>query len=261
MKLSKAIILSILLFIGSKSNAATVFFEDDFDQGNIDNWNLIYSSHPVDIATSSNPPFNYYFTASSLVIDQVYNSTPYPVSDVLLTQVRLSHLVDVEIADYTLSMDFSWTMNSTQDGQQIFIGAATADGYAKVGMADMYTHTLGEYGNNEIFGQSSPALGNVTQLSSSATVKLTRENDVISAYWNDTLVSSKIGSSSPLVSINIDLLDLIKYWTHENLTFGSVSIDSVSFQGETIESDAIPEPASVLLLGLSLIGVIRKLRR
>ena len=230
-------------------------FEDNFDQGNLDNWDIVYSSYPTSIASTSNPPFDYHFTASSVVVDDIYSTTPYPTSNVLLSQITLSHELSEEIYDYTITLTFSWTMSSIQDGQQIFLRALTSDGYHKIGMGDMYTNTLGTYGNSDFNGTHSASLGNVTQLTGSASVTITREDGLLSAFWGTTLVNSvQETDPSPLTSINIDMLNLIKYYTHEGLSFGSLDIDSITFQGETI--DAIPEPATFISCFMGIVSLI-----
>ncbi len=233
-KLSTIFYLSIIFTMYYTSiYASQVIFDEQFN--NLNNWNVTISGNAQNCT---------YDLSNGLTVTDFQNITYYQPSDPNTTSSELRLIQSFEaINAFTLQWSISWDSGSNptiiSQSLRVKIGnlpnLAYYDWAAMSNVRDQLIEYQGGYYN---FDQQ-PAAG-------SAELKITRTDDTVKYYWNDTLLTTLTGYDDPVSSIMIVFDTYAINFSGQNTDFGTETLSNILLQDDSPQ--VIPEPTSLLLL-------------
>ncbi len=245
--LKKCKYLLMLMLSVATSLQAYTYLEDDFDDGTVDPWIYSYDAN-MGGAT-------YYESGGSLTITDIIDLHPeINYGARIFFSQTLSYGVSNDFhADY----QFSWNEYNDPNARQILqIKLLSTDGHAVADVAfqDAWPTIPGRM-NAFIYNETNTYLYSGLQnmpYSGSADIDIDRVGDTVSIAWDDTTLLSGVNTEE-VVSV------LIMVWhgawtSGVPMSFGDFDIEYINLTGDAPLVSTIPEPASLVLLGVSIIS-------
>jgi hypothetical protein len=250
MKINKILYLLVLI-IGlacSELHATTTVIDDHFDNGILDTaWSVSLQNATGWTYNESGTNLN----VSSIVPTVVDTGAGGPWATVTLSQAF------TPLTDFNVDFDFSWASSESLRPMQsvgIYLYDSIGNQISVVAYQDSWVGNRGSKYANAAGNPFFPG-PNTLPVDGTASVDISRLGNNLNVLWDGTSLVS--GTSSSLLS-RVDLV--FRYYAYNGPAgvsfFDSESIDMVKIQGEpSQEASRVPEPATMLLLGLGLMGL------
>ncbi len=245
MKPVRIILLYMFFIMLSVINAyAAEVLVDDFDSLSPE-WAFSYTGYATAL--------EYTMTNGQLVATDVITSytTTHPQETTVNSVVLLSQSFETQSGDFTLTADFSWdNLGDLAALPKLYFfldDIGTYFGYNDAWIADVGSAYLraGLHSNNYLENQ----LG----LTGSAHIELTRVDGTLAYSWNDTILYTWYNDGSfDDIKIGFNFKDLYHSGYGIYTSFGVISLDQLSI---TNPYAAVPEPFSIVMLIMGLIGI------
>lgn len=229
----KSLLLSILCLTGVEITVASAAISDHFNNGALDpEWNVSFNNASG---------WTYAESGTNLSVTDIGVITSGSWSDVFLRQDFSAP------GNFEIKFGFSWDSESTLSTMQT-LGIRAYSGskiVTECGYIDSWIdHNGGKFARIEYPNYSLDSGRDTLPFSGSVEVTLKRINDSVSVLWNDDVILT--GHSNSAVD-KIELLFSKNSYTGSN--FGVLSVDYVT---------AVPEPATLILFGAGIFGLLRR---
>ncbi|MDX9703656.1 MAG: PEP-CTERM sorting domain-containing protein [Candidatus Auribacterota bacterium] len=261
--------LGLFLFVPLSSYSAVITFTDEFDTyateaDMLSNWDIKHRNY-------SAPVWDYNFnTSGRLTVTDMYHGTSdpdnYPVRRITYFYHYLPATVD---GDFTLQLSLGWTGVNLIDTVHIGMSAGTYNiSYVNINDFNAGAGGTGEFKtrvndsiNDILYDVTTPANSAPLATTGTSTFTISRINGQLKI--DISVDNGAIVYSSATVPNDEDLTQIwFSVGNRENTVMSDVYIDSINFSGysstyqEVTESDAIPEPLTLIMLVASMSGLI-----
>ena len=228
----RKIFLALVICLLSTNSNASLIFEDDFDNGMLDDhWEISFGG------SFSAGTWNYQETGTELTVygigvtQRAYGLENYHPP----AYIKLYHSLSMPLRDFELTTHISWN-GSLSAMKDIWVYSDVV----RFGLEDAWVAKNG-FRNIGIYPSS--IFKEEATLADEVNIRVIRTNNIVEFYWNEELLLSAYNDTLlEEISLQFD------FYPYPTATFGTASIDYIR-----IEDIAIPEPATFLSLFCLLI--------
>lgn len=239
--------IDVFLLLSSNAQAITAVY-DHFNDGGLDPaWSITFQ----DNATG----WTYAESGTNLEVTDIVPNVVYPMDGASWAIVKLSQTF-TPLTDFNVDFDISWDSEGRMQAMQELLIRLYDSGGSLISLAGYGDAWVGNSGGKTgMAGANHFSSGQGTlPLTGSASIDISRVSSNVDVLWDSVgLVSGT--STAPISRVDLEFY-YYAYSGGGGSFFGNESIDLVN-----VEGTPIPEPATLLLVGLGGLAVLRKRRK
>lgn len=240
-------LLFVLFAVSLAPLHAAVVIADDFDGVELgSHWSAVSGPEGVTVSTE--------VSASSYSVTSLEGPTGEWATHTLLHTFA-------PVSDFDLTIDLAWdsSINGGSDMLRLGVRLLDADGFVVASMSynDAWVQFSGHRlasGGDEPAATYNPGVG-TEALAGDAALRILRSGSAMTFSWNGEVLLSEVASSPAVTGLELFVGAFQYSGPLGDSTFSPVRFDSVS-----LAAGAVPEPASILMLGMALGGLLRRRR-